>query len=56
MERRDLLANIASALQAGILEPRVAPGGVFPAARAAEAHAMAEAGGFRGRVVISFET
>ena len=55
MKRQDLLARIAAALGAGILFPRVAPGGIFPAGRAAEAHRMAEAGGFRGRVVISFE-
>lgn len=56
MKRQDLLASIAAALRAGILSPRVAPGGIFPAERAADAHRMAEAGGFRGRVVIQYGT
>jgi NADPH:quinone reductase len=56
MERQDLLARIAAALRSGVLAPRVAPRGIFPAARAVEAHRMAEAGGFRGRIVISFAT
>ena len=56
MERQDLLAMVASAMQSRVLAPRVAPGGVFPTARAVEAHRMAEAGGFRGRVVLSFAT
>jgi NADPH:quinone reductase len=56
MNRQDLLARIAAALQAGILSPRIAPGGIFPAERAGDAHRMAEAAGFRGRVVIQFGT
>lgn len=56
MERPDLLSRIGQAFRDGTLRPRVAPNGVFPAARAAEAHRMTEAGGFRGRVVITFSS
>ncbi len=54
MERSDLMEEIGADFAAGVLRPRVAPGKIFPAPRAAEAHAKAEAGGFRGRVVITF--
>lgn len=48
------IRRVADLLNAGVLSPRVAPGGVFPFADAAEAHRMAERGDFRGRVVLDF--
>lgn len=49
------IARIAKMLELGTLKPRVAPKGVFPFTKAAEAYAMAERGGFRGRVVLTFD-
>lgn len=48
------LARIGRMVCDGTLPPRVAKGGVFGFRDAARAHEMAEAGGFRGRVVITF--
>jgi NADPH:quinone reductase-like Zn-dependent oxidoreductase len=48
------IARIARLLDEGKLTPRVAPEGVFSFTDASDAYLMAEAGGFRGRVVITF--
>jgi len=48
------IARIARLLDEGKLTPRIAPGGVFSFTDATDAYRMAEAGGFRGRVVIAF--
>ena len=54
LEDHAKLARIAQLLEDGRLTPRVAPHGTFPIENAADAYRMAEAGGFRGRVVITF--
>jgi NADPH:quinone reductase-like Zn-dependent oxidoreductase len=51
---QEKIARIARLLDEGKLTPRVAPGGVFSFTDATDAYRMAEAGGFRGRVVITF--
>ncbi|SCD34104.1 NADPH:quinone reductase [Streptomyces sp. TverLS-915] len=50
--RTDLMAEIAAALGAGRLSPRVA--GIVPPEQAPRAHAALEAGGTRGRYVLDF--
>lgn len=55
MERTDLLQAIARHLGEGRLSPRLAEGGLVPFRQAVQAHRMAEAGGFRGRVVLVFD-
>lgn len=54
IEDSQKITRIGQLLDEGKLTPWVAAGGVFPYTRAAEAYAMAQAGGFRGRVVITF--
>jgi NADPH:quinone reductase-like Zn-dependent oxidoreductase len=51
---QEKIVRIARLLDEGALTPRIAPGGVFSFMDAADAYRMAEAGGFRGRVVITF--
>lgn len=48
------LAQMVDLVEGGVLTLRVAH--VFPAARAAEAHRMLEAGGVRGRIVLDFSS
>lgn len=55
MEDNARLRRIAALIETGELPPRVAADGVFPAADAADAHRMAERGGFRGRVLVRFD-
>jgi len=50
------LARIAGMLEKGVLTPRVAADGVFPFERARDAYQLAERGGFRGRVVLTFDS
>jgi NADPH2:quinone reductase len=50
--RTDRLAELTELVEAGILTPRVAQ--TFPAELADEAHRRMEAGGVRGRLVITF--
>lgn len=50
--RTDKLAELTELAAAGILTPRVAQ--TFPAEQAAEAHRRMEAGGVRGRLVLTF--
>lgn len=54
MEDTDKLRQIVQLFGQGKLTSRVAEGGRFAASEAAAAHAMVEAGNFRGRVVITF--
>lgn len=54
MEDTGTLCRIADLLGQGKLTPRVAEAGVFACEEAVAAHRMAEAGGYRGRVVIRF--
>lgn len=54
MEDTNTLRRIADLLGQGKLTPRVAAAGVFEYQEAAAAHRMAEAGGYRGRVVVRF--
>jgi NADPH2:quinone reductase len=49
------ITRIGRLLDEGKLLPRVAPGGIFPFERAADAYRMVAAGGYRGRVVITFD-
>jgi NADPH:quinone reductase-like Zn-dependent oxidoreductase len=56
MEDNAILVKIASLVGDRKLTPRVAEGGVFTCEDAVAAHRMAEAGGFRGRVVLTFAT
>ncbi|GAA2590761.1 NADP-dependent oxidoreductase [Winogradskya consettensis] len=49
---QEKLDALRQAVEAGALTPRVA--GVLPAEEAAEAHRRVEAGGFRGRLVLTF--
>ena len=49
------IARIAEMLATSQLTPRVAPDGVFPFGRAADAFRMVERGGFRGRVVMTLD-
>lgn len=55
MEDTGTLRRIAQLVGAGKLTPRVAEAGVFACREAVTAHRMAEAGGYRGRVVIRFD-
>jgi len=48
------IARIGKLLSEGKLTPRLAQNGVFPFEKAIEAFAMATAGGYRGRVAITF--
>jgi NADPH:quinone reductase-like Zn-dependent oxidoreductase len=48
------ITRIARLLDEGKLTTRVAPGGVFSFTHSIDAYRMAEEGGFRGRVVITF--
>jgi NADPH2:quinone reductase len=54
MERTDILRSVAAYLDSGKLLPRLAEGGRFSFRDAVAAHRMAEVGGFRGRVVLTF--
>jgi NADPH:quinone reductase len=56
MERQDLLARLADLLGRGELVPRIAPDGILPFAKAADAFRRTAAGGFRGRIVLSFKS
>jgi NADPH:quinone reductase-like Zn-dependent oxidoreductase len=47
-----VLAGLARAVEDGVLTPRVAR--ALPAEQAAEAHRLLEAGGLRGRLVLTF--
>jgi NADPH2:quinone reductase len=55
VEDRAKIERIARLLEAGKLTPRIAPGGIFSAADAMKAYRMAKEGGFRGRVVLTFD-
>ena len=48
------MARIARMFEKGALTPRVAADGALPYTQAQKAYAMAERGGFRGRVVLTF--
>ncbi|MFC7404517.1 NADP-dependent oxidoreductase [Georgenia alba] len=52
VHRADLLRELTGLVEDGRLTPRVAR--TFPAAQAAEAHRLLEAGGLRGRPVLTF--
>jgi NADPH2:quinone reductase len=54
VEDEEKMRRIGRLLDERKLTPRVAPDGVFPFTRAAAAFAMAQTGGFRGRVVVTF--
>lgn len=54
VEDSTTITAIGRMITEGTLKPRVAPDGIFTFEQAAEAHRMAERGGFRGRVVIAF--
>jgi NADPH:quinone reductase-like Zn-dependent oxidoreductase len=54
MHRNDLLRAIAGHLEAGLLRPRLAEGGLFGFRDAIAAHHAAAARGLRGRVVMRF--
>ena len=56
VEDQAKIARIGRLLDEGELTPRIAPGGVFSFAEAADAYRMVLAGGFRGRVVLTFDT
>ena len=49
-----MIEKVARHIEDGTLTPRVAPGGIFGFKDAAIAYAMAERGGIRGRVVLTF--
>lgn len=51
-QEREKLDELRAQVEAGVLTPRVAT--TYPAERAAEAHRVLEAGGTRGRVVLTF--
>jgi NADPH:quinone reductase-like Zn-dependent oxidoreductase len=51
-ERTDSLRDLADHLRAGRLTPQIAS--TYPIERVAEAHARLEAGGVRGRLVLTF--
>jgi NADPH2:quinone reductase len=55
LQDKEKFLRIGRLLDEGRLTPRVAPGGVFPFDRAADAFRMVGAGGFRGRVVVTFQ-
>ncbi len=55
MEDNAILTGLARLADTGKLISREAPQGRFSLARAAEAHRMTEAGGFRGRVILTME-
>ena len=55
MQDTETLARIARLIEDGVLTPRVAPGGRFSFEQARDAHRMAEDGGFRGRVIMTFD-
>jgi NADPH:quinone reductase len=52
VEDRDAISQLGRLVSAGVLTPRVARR--LPIERAAEAHRLVEAGGLRGRVVLTF--
>jgi NADPH:quinone reductase-like Zn-dependent oxidoreductase len=54
MTENEKITRIAHLLDEGKLTPRVAPRGVFSFTDAVAAYRMADEGGFRGRVVITF--
>jgi NADPH:quinone reductase-like Zn-dependent oxidoreductase len=54
VEDAEKIARIGRLYDEGKLTPRVAANGVFPYTDAAAAYRMAQLGGFRGRVVITF--
>jgi NADPH2:quinone reductase len=51
---RSMIEKVARYIEDGTLTPRIASNGVFDFSDAAEAYAMAERGGFRGRVMLRF--
>jgi NADPH:quinone reductase-like Zn-dependent oxidoreductase len=51
---QEKIARIGRLIDEGKLTPRVAPDGVFAFTDAIDAYRMADTGGFRGRVVITF--
>ena len=55
LQRGDILTAVAGHLAAGTLTARLADGGRFSFRDAVAANRMAEAGGFRGRVVLIFD-
>jgi NADPH2:quinone reductase len=55
LQDHDKIVRIGRLLDGGKLTPRVAPGGVFPFDRAEDAFRMVQAGGFRGRVLLTFD-
>ncbi|REF73300.1 NADP-dependent oxidoreductase [Paracoccus versutus] len=56
VEDTDKISLIARLLERGELTPRLADGGVFDFSKALNAYLMAAAGGYRGRVVLTFGT
>ncbi|WP_426773466.1 zinc-binding dehydrogenase, partial [Pseudomonas aeruginosa] len=50
--RADLLAKLRQVIEKGVLTPRVARS--YPAEEAAAAHRAMEAGGVRGRLILTF--
>jgi NADPH:quinone reductase len=52
LQRTKSLEELAGHLRTGRLTPRIA--GTYPIGRAGEAHARLEAGGVRGRLVLTF--
>jgi NADPH2:quinone reductase len=54
MERTDIITEIARLLDGGVLRPHVAEGGRYAFRDAVDAHTRAEAGGFRGGVILDF--
>jgi NADPH:quinone reductase len=54
VEDQEKITRIGRLSEEKKLTPRVAPNGVFPFDRAADAYRMAQEGRFRGRVVITF--
>lgn len=54
LDRHDLLTRLQQATEHGYLTPRLAA--ALPASQAPEAHRRMQAGGLRGRIVLTFDT
>lgn len=54
LERQDLLIRLARMVADGSLPPRLAPDGIVPFEQAASAFQRTAAGGFRGRIALTF--
>lgn len=55
LERQDLLQKLADLLASGQIKPRIAEDGILPFTQAQQAFSRTIAGGFRGRIVLSFD-